>query len=104
MLRRRSADTPAFRPPGRRCLHAADRAYRARGGYARPRSLPPAVRANTARPGTRSPQAASEAPRPPGSADQQTTPWSGVTLGVALAFGPSELARPPRLLVRTRGN
>src|ERR1700704_5576698 len=101
MLGRGSADTPAFRPPGRRCWPAADRAYRALGGYARRPGLPPAARANTARPGTRSPQAASQAPRPPGSADEQTTARRGVTRGVALAFGPWMLVRPARLLVRT---
>src|SRR5258708_28624749 len=82
------ADTPAFRSPGRRCWPAADRAYRAPGGYAPPRGLPPAARANTAPPGTRSPQLASEAPRPPGSPDEQTTARTGVTRGVAFAFGP----------------
>src|SRR5258708_9678926 len=86
------ADTPAFRSPGRRCWPAADRAYRAPGGYAPPRGLPPAARANTAPPGTRSPQLASDAPRPPGSPDRQTTARTGVTREVALSFCPWMLA------------
>src|SRR6266436_9855971 len=82
----RSIDTRVFRSPGRQYSPAADRAYSALGGYARPRGLPPAAVANTAGPGTRLPQPASGAPLSPRSAGEQTTARTGVTRRMAYAW------------------
>src|SRR6266436_3996170 len=81
-----SIDTRVFRCPGRQYSPAADRAYRAPGGYARPRGLPPAAPATTAHPDTRLPQPAAGAPLSPRSAGERTAARTGVTRRMAYTW------------------
>ena len=64
---------------------AADRGYRALGGHALARDLPLAACANVGGQETRSRKTASEAPQPPGSADEQTAATTGLERGATLA-------------------